>query len=124
LRYKNTTLEWCVVFNDTLELRIKFSTDDYMDKNSVEQSEIFLLKEFKNFIEQSPIIDFIHWNVNLDGFDFRVLIVRAKELGGIVFPEIPQEKLFDLAAYVAYLSKRRLFIKQILWFNSFFAGNF
>lgn len=55
--------------------------------------------------------------MNLDGFGFKALTVRANELG-IEFPNIPQENLFDLASYVAYLSEKRLSIKQILWFNS------
>lgn len=109
--YNSTTpapkISCIAVFNNTLEKRIKFSIDDYIGNNSVEQSEILLLKEFKNFIEQRPNIAFIHWNMNLDGFGFKALTVRANELG-IEFPNIPQENLFDLASYVAYLSEKRL----------------
>ena len=55
--------------------------------------------------------------MNGKGFGFNAIWARAKELG-IDLPEIPQENLFDLSSYVAYLSEKRLSIKQILWFNS------
>lgn len=112
-----------VLFNDTLETRIKFSIDDYIDKNSIEQSEILLLKDFKAFIEQKTDICFIHWNMDLEGFGFKALTARVKELG-IVLPTFRKENLFDLASYVAYLSEKRLSIKQILWFNSFLDSEF
>ncbi|MBR6126119.1 hypothetical protein IKQ21_00375 [bacterium] len=105
------------IFNNSMDVRKVFSIDTYFQSHSVEDSEKFLLQEFKSFIESRPDISFIHWNMNGKGFGFKALWARAEELG-INLPEIQEENLFDLASYVAYLSEKRLSIKQILWFNS------
>lgn len=105
------------IFNKNLDVRKVFSIDTYFQSHNVEDSEKFLLKEFQSFIKVRPNICFIHWNMNGKGFGFDAIWARAKELG-IDLPEIPQENLFDLSSYVAYLSEKRLSIKQILWFNS------
>lgn len=105
------------IFNNSMDVRKVFSIDTYFQSHSVEDSEKFLLQEFKSFIESRPDISFIHWNMNGKGFGFSAIWARAKELG-INLPEIKEENLFDLSSYVAYLSEKRLSIKQILWFNS------
>lgn len=105
------------IFNNSMDVRKVFSIDTYFQSHSVEDSEKFLLQEFKSFIESRPDISFIHWNMNGKGFGFSALWARAEELG-INLPEIKEENLFDLSTYVAYLSEKRLSIKQILWFNS------
>ena len=105
------------VFNNGMDKRKVFSIATYYKSHSVEDSEKLLLKEFKSFIESKPDINFIHWNMNGEGFGFKALWARAKELE-IEFPEIREENLFDLSSYVAYLSEKRLSIKQVLWFNS------
>ena len=102
------------IFNNSMDVRKVFSIDTYFQSHSVEDSEKFLLKEFKSFIESKPDISFIHWNMNGKGFGFKALWARAEELG-INLPEIKEENLFDLASYVAYLSEKRLSIKQILY---------
>ena len=105
------------LFRDGLETKISFSIDRFFGGHSVEYSEKFLLKEFASFIKARPNISFIHWNMDSKGFGFKAIWARAKELG-IELSEIKEENLFDLASYIAYISERRLSIKQILWFNS------
>ena len=67
-------------------------------------------------------MSFIHWNMNAYGFGFKAIQARAKELG-VELPEIPEENMFDLSSYVAYIAEKKLSIKQILWFNSLLYGN-
>lgn len=105
------------IYNDSMQTRVKFSIHNYVKSNSVEESEKLLLKEFKTFIENRANISFVHWNMNGEGFGFKAIWARSKELG-IDLPEINKENLFDLSSYVAYISEKRLSIKQILWFNS------
>ena len=105
------------IFNNNMDSRKVFSIDTYFQSHNVEDSEKFLLKEFQSFLKVRPNICFIHWNMNGKGFGFKALWARAKELE-IELPEISEENLFDLSSYVAYLSEKRLSIKQILWFNS------
>lgn len=105
------------IYNDSLDKRINFSIDNFNKVQSIEDAEKMLLYDFKSFIELKPDISFIHWNMGADGFGFKAIWARAKELG-IELPEIPQENMFDLSSYVAYISEKRLSIKQILWFNS------
>jgi len=105
------------IFRDHMQTRVNFSIDKFYPSHPVDESEKMLLYDFKSFIELNDNIQFIHWNMNADGFGFKAIWARAKELG-IKLPEIPKENLFDLSSYVAYLSEKRLSIKQILWFNS------
>lgn len=105
------------IFNGSLDKRINFSIDNFNQAKSVEDAEVMLLYDFKSFIELHPNISFIHWNMNGKGFGFNAIWARAKELE-IELPEIKEENLFDLSSYIAYLSEKRLSIKQILWFNS------
>lgn len=105
------------IFRDHMQTRVNFSIDKFYPSHPVDESEKMLLYDFKSFIELNDNIQFIHWNMNADGFGFKAIWARAKELG-IELPEIPKENLFDLSSYVAYISEKRLSIKQILWFNS------
>ena len=105
------------VYNGSLDKRINFSIDNFKQAQSIEDAEKMLLYDFKSFIELKPDISFVHWNMNGKGFGFSAIWARAKELG-IELPEINEENMFDLSSYVAYLSEKRLSIKQILWFNS------
>lgn len=105
------------IFKDNMQSRINFSIDKFFPSHSVEESEKMLLYDFKSFIELKDNIQFIHWNMGADGFGFKAIWARAKDLG-IEMPEFPQENMFDLSSYVAYISEKRLSIKQILWFNS------
>ena len=105
------------VYNGSLDKRINFSIDNFKQAQSIEDAEKMLLYDFKSFLELKPDISFVHWNMNGKGFGFSAIWARAKELG-IDLPEINEENMFDLSSYVAYLSEKRLSIKQILWFNS------
>ena len=57
-----------------------------------------------------------------NGFGFKAIQARAKELG-VELPTIPEENLFDLSSYVAYVAEKKLSIKQVLWFNSLLYGD-
>ena len=105
------------IFKDHMQTRVNFSIDKFYPSHSIEDAEKMLLYDFKSFIEFKNNISFIHWNMGADGFGFKAIWARAKELG-IELPEIQKENLFDLSSYVAYISEKRLSIKQILWFNS------
>ncbi len=105
------------IYNNGMDKRINFSIDNFIQGHSVKDAEKMLLYDFKSFIELRPDISFIHWNMNGDGFGFKAIWARAKELE-IKLPEIKDENLFDLSSYIAYISEKRLSIKQILWFNS------
>ncbi|OLA95027.1 MAG: hypothetical protein BHW64_00815 [Candidatus Melainabacteria bacterium LEY3_CP_29_8] len=58
-----------------------------------------------------------------EGFGFKAISARAKELG-IEFPQIPNENLFDLSSYVAYIAERKITLKQVLWFNNLLDNEF
>ena len=92
-----------------------FCIKDYLKNNSGEEAEKIILENFKVFLDKTPDICFIHWGMEANGFGFKAIQARAKELG----TDLPMPRyLFDLSSYVAYLSEKRLSIKQILWFNS------
>ena len=63
-----------------------------------------------------------HWNMTAEGFGFKAIQARAKELG-VDIPMPDNEHLFDLSSYVAYIAEKKLSIKQILWFNSLLIGD-
>ena len=109
------------IFSESLKVIRVFSINTYIQSHNIENSEKFLLKEFQSFLKVRQNVCFVHWNMNGEGFGFKALWARAKELG-IKLPEIEEENLFDLSSYVAYLSEKRLSIKQILWFNSLLCG--
>lgn len=106
-----------VIFNDKTTEKFRFCPVDYLKENSKEEAERLCLNRFKEVIESKPNICFIHWNMNSDGFGFKAISARAKELG-IEFPQISNENLFDLSSYVAYIAEKKLSLKQVLWFNS------
>lgn len=96
-----------------------FCIKDYLKNNSVEKAEKIILENFKVFLDKTPDICFIHWGMEANGFGFKAIQARAKELG----TDLPMPRnLFDLSSYVAYISEKRLSIKQILWFNSLLYG--
>ncbi len=99
-----------------------FSLKDYLQNYSKEEAERLSLENFKLLLDQNPNISFIHWNMTANGFGFRAIQARAKELG-VELPTIPKENLFDLSSYVAYISEKKLSIKQVLWFNSLLYGD-
>lgn len=115
----------CIVIYNDSELnkdKKRFSPMDYLEGNDLETAERLCLEKFKQIIS-NPNICFIHWNMNMDGFGFKAISARARDLG-IDIPEIRNDRLFDLSSYVAYLSEKRLSIKQVLWFNSLLDNDF
>jgi hypothetical protein len=112
-----------VIFNAKTTNKFRFCPVDYLKENSKEEAEKLCLNRFKQVIESKSNICFIHWNMNADGFGFKAISVRAKELG-IEFPKISNERLFDLSSYVAYIAEKRLSLKQVLWFNDLLDSEF
>ncbi len=115
----------CIVIYNDSELnkdKKRFSPMDYLEENDLESAERLCLEKFKQIIS-NPSTCFIHWNMNMEGFGFKAISARAKDLG-IDMPEITNDRLFDLSSYVAYLSEKRLSIKQVLWFNSLLDNDF
>jgi hypothetical protein len=112
-----------VVYNEKNKIKGKFSISDYINENSIENSEKLLFIKFKNFLMEHPNISFIHWNMLADGFGFKAMYKRASEIE-VELPKISRENLFDLASYIEYLAGKKLSIKQILWFNSVLDENF
>jgi hypothetical protein len=106
-----------VIYNQKNKIKGKFSISDYINENSVTDSEKLLLLKFKSFLEEHKKISFIHWNMLAEGFGFKAIYTRAKELD-IELPAIYKENYFDLASYIEYIAGKKLSIKQILWFNS------
>ena len=115
----------CIVIYNDSELnkdKKRFSPMDYHEENDLESAERLCLEKFKQIIS-NPNTCFIHWNMNMEGFGFKAISARAKDLG-INMPKITNDRLFDLSSYVAYLSEKRLSIKQVLWFNSLLNNGF
>lgn len=112
-----------VIFNDKTTEKFHFCPVDYLKENSREEAERLCLNRFKQIIESKPNICFIHWNMQSEGFGFKAISARAKELG-IEFPQIPNENLFDLSSYVAYIAERKITLKQVLWFNNLLDNEF
>ena len=115
----------CIVIYNDSELnkdKKRFSPMDYLEENDLESAERLCLEKFKQIIS-NPSTCFIHWNMNMEGFGFKAISARAKDFG-IDMPEITNDRLFDLSSYVAYLSEKRLSIKQVLWFNSLLNNGF
>lgn len=111
-----------VIYNLKNDIGYRFSMKDHMDENSLEQAERLTLENFKLLFTKTPDVSFIHWNMNADGFGFKAIRARAKDLG-IELPEVSAENLFDLSSYVAYIAEKKLSVKQILWFNSLLYGD-
>ena len=111
-----------VIFNKKNEQGYRFTLKDHLQGHSKEEAERLSLENFKLLFERYPNVSFIHWNMSANGFGFKAIQARAKELG-VELPAIPNENLFDLSSYVAYIAEKKLSIKQILWFNSLLYGD-
>lgn len=111
-----------VIYNPKTDNGYRFYIKDHTDGNSLEQAERLILENFKLVFDKIPNVSFIHWGMNSDGFGFKAIQTRAKELG-INLPIPDNDHLFDLSSYVAYITEKKLSIKQILWFNSLLTGN-
>ena len=111
-----------VIFNKKNEQGYRFTLKDHLQGHSKEDAEKLALENFKLLFEKNPNVSFIHWNMTANGFGFKAIQQRAKELG-VELPTIQDENLFDLSSYVAYIAEKKLSIKQILWFNSLLYGN-
>ena len=111
-----------VIFNQKNERGYRFTLKDHLKGHSKEEAEKLALENFKLLFDRYPNVSFIHWNMTANGFGFKAIQARAKELG-VELPAIPDENLFDLSSYVAYIAEKKLSIKQILWFNSLLYGD-
>lgn len=109
-----------MVMNPKKQIVRMYSLRDYIQDYSKSEAERLSLEDFKRLLDENP--RFIHWNMTADGFGFKAIRVRANELG-VELPDIPDENLFDLSSYVAYVAGKKLSIKQVLWFNSLLRGN-
>ena len=111
-----------VIYNLKNDKGYRFNIADHLEGNSKEQAERLMLENFKLVFTKIPNVSFIHWNMTAEGFGFKAIQARAKELGvDILMPD--NEHLFDLSSYVAYIAEKKLSIKQILWFNSLLIGD-
>lgn len=111
-----------IVYNQMNDTSYNFCIKDHLQAHSKEEAERLMFEDFKLLFTKFPDISFIHWNMTANGFGFKAIQARAKELG-VELPTIPEENLFDLSSYVAYLAEKKLSIKQILWFNSLLYGD-
>lgn len=111
-----------VIYNLKSDKGYRFNIADHLEGNSKEQAERLTLENFKLVFTKIPNVSFIHWNMTAEGFGFKAIQARAKELG-VDIPMLDNEHLFDLSSYVAYIAEKKLSIKQILWFNSLLIGD-
>ena len=111
-----------VILNKKNEQGYRFSLKDHLQGHSKEEAERLSLENFKLLFDRYPNVSFIHWSMTANGFGFKAIQTRAKELG-VELPTISDENLFDLSSYVAYIAEKKLSIKQILWFNSLLYGD-
>ncbi len=111
-----------VIYNLKSDKGYRFNIADHLEGNSKEQAERLTLENFKLVFTKIPNVSFIHWNMTAEGFGFKAIQARAKELG-VDIPMPDNEHLFDLSSYVAYIAEKKLSIKQILWFNSLLIGD-
>ena len=111
-----------VIYNLKNDKGYRFNIADHLEGNSKEQAERLTLENFKLVFTKISNVSFIHWNMTAEGFGFKAIQARAKELG-VDIPMPDNEHLFDLASYVAYIAEKKLSIKQILWFNSLLIGD-
>ena len=112
-----------LIYNYKNEEAYRFEIADHLEGNSLEDAERLTLEHFSTVFTKRPNICFIHWNMQAEGFGFKALQARAKELG-IDIPILDNNRLFDLASYVEYFAGKKLSIKQILWFNSLLDDKF
>lgn len=106
-----------VIYNLKSDKGYRFNILDHIGANSKEQAERLMLENFKLVFTKIPDVSFIHWNMTAEGFGFKAIQARAKELG-VDIPMPDNEHLFDLSSYGLYIAEKKLSIKQILWFNS------
>ncbi len=111
-----------VIYNLKNDKGYRFSMKDHINGNSLEQAEKLTLENFKLVFDKIPNVSFIHWGMNNNGFGFKAIQARAKDLN-IDLPMLDSEHLFDLSSYVTYIAEKKLSIKQILWFNSLLYGD-
>ena len=111
-----------VIYNLKTDKGYRFLINDHTDGNSLEQAEKLTLENFKMVFDKIPNVSFIHWGMNNNGFGFKAIQARAKDFG-IDLPMPDNDHLFDLSSYVAYISEKKLSIKQVLWFNSLLIGD-
>lgn len=111
-----------VIYNLKNDKGYIFNITDHLKGNSKEQAEKLTLENFKLVFTKIPDVSFIHWNMTAEGFGFKAIQARAKELG-VDIPMPDSEHLFDLSSYVSYIAEKKLSIKQILWFNSLLYGD-
>ena len=111
-----------VIYNLKTNKGYRFLINDHIDGNSLEQAERLTLENFKLVFDKNPNVSFIHRGMNNNGFGFKAIKARAKDFG-IDLPLPDNDHLFDLSSYVAYISEKKLSIKQVLWFNSLLIGD-
>ena len=111
-----------LIYNPKNDKGYRFDIADNLEGNSKEQAEKLTLENFKSVFTKIPNVSFVHWNMTAKGFGFKAIQARAKEFG-VELPTIPEENLFDLSSYIAYIAGKNLSVKQILWFNSLLYGN-
>ena len=111
-----------VIYNLKSDKGYRFNILDHIEANSKEQAERLMLEKFKLVFTKIPDVSFIHWNMTAEGFGFKAIQARAKELG-VDIPLPDNESLFDLSSYVSYFAEKKLSIKQILWFNFLLIGD-
>ncbi|MEE3350187.1 MAG: hypothetical protein VZR09_09130 [Candidatus Gastranaerophilaceae bacterium] len=111
-----------VIYNLKNDKGYRFNIADNLKGNSKEQAEKLTLENFKSVFTKIPNVSFIHWNMTANSFGFKAIQARAGELG-VELPVIPEDNLFDLSSYIAYIAGKKLSIKQILWFNSLLYGD-
>jgi len=111
-----------IIYNLKTDKGYRFFIKDNLNGNTKEQAEKLALESYKLLFDKYPDVCFIHWNMTANGFGFKAIQARAKELN-VELPTIPDENLFDLSSYVSYIAEKKLSIKQILWFNSLLYGD-
>ena len=110
------------IYNSKTNKGYRFCIKDHLQGHSKEEAEKLTLENFKLVFTRFPNVSFIHWGMNANGFGFKAIQARAKELG-IDLPIPENDHLFDLSSYVSHISGKKLSIKQVLWFNSLLIGN-
>ena len=119
--YGSAPKVYCIILNDFKTNDLKEVYLDGYSKDDVHLAEVKVLKNFADFIGTKPYL--IHWNMNSDGFGFKALYARCRELG-VEIEELPEENKFDLASLVEFIAGKKLSIKQILMMNNYLYEDF
>lgn len=69
-----------VIYNLKTDKGYRFLISDHTEDNSLEQAERLTLENFKMVFDKIPNVSFIHWGMNNNGFGFKAIQARAKEL--------------------------------------------